>query len=76
MEFAVRTNQISRIKLLEARQFLEVEVVGLTAERASEESIALIGHELDRMRAACGQSARHGRRGLRFSSGDHSSLPQ
>ena len=54
MEFAVRTNQISRIKLLEARQFLEVEVAGLTAERATEEAIASIGHELDRMRAARG----------------------
>ncbi len=54
MELAVRTNQISRTKLLEARQFLEVEVVGLTAERASQESIALIGQELERMRAASG----------------------
>jgi len=54
MEFAVRTNQISRIKLLEARQFLEVEVVGLTAERATGEAIASIGHELDQMRTACG----------------------
>ena len=52
MEFAVRTNRISRIKLLEARQFLEVEVVGLTAERATKEAIASIGHELDRMRTA------------------------
>lgn len=46
MEFVVRTNQISRTKLLEARQFLEVEVVGLTTERASDEAIALIGREL------------------------------
>jgi GntR family transcriptional regulator, transcriptional repressor for pyruvate dehydrogenase complex len=54
MEVAVRTRQISRIKLHEVRQFLEVEVVGLTAERANPDGIASIAHELDRMRAASG----------------------
>ncbi len=54
MEFAVRTSNISRAKLLEARQFLEVEVVGLTAARASDESIARIGLQLERMKAASG----------------------
>jgi GntR family transcriptional repressor for pyruvate dehydrogenase complex len=54
MEFAVRTNRISRTKLLEARQLLDVEIVALTAERASPESIALIGAELERMKAASG----------------------
>jgi GntR family transcriptional regulator, transcriptional repressor for pyruvate dehydrogenase complex len=54
MEFVVRTNQISRTKLIEARQFLDVEVVGLTAERGTRESITLIGHQLERMRSASG----------------------
>lgn len=54
MAFVVRTNQISRAKLLEAREALEVEVVGLTASRGSDEAIALIGQQLDRMRAAAG----------------------
>jgi GntR family transcriptional repressor for pyruvate dehydrogenase complex len=54
MEHVVRTNRIAGTKLLEARQFLEVEVVGLTAVRASQDSIDLIRQELDRMRAASG----------------------
>ncbi len=57
MEHAVRTSRISRNKLLEARQFLDVEIVGLAASRASQESIALIGQELDRMRAVSGNPA-------------------
>jgi len=39
MEFALRTNQISRTKLLEARHFLEVETMGLATELASDEAV-------------------------------------
>ena len=51
MEFAIRMNNISRAKLYEMRQILEVQVVGLTAARASEKSIASIAAEVESMKA-------------------------
>jgi GntR family transcriptional regulator, transcriptional repressor for pyruvate dehydrogenase complex len=53
MEFAIRMNNISRAKLYEMRQILEVQLVGLTAARASEESIASIAAEVESMKANC-----------------------
>jgi GntR family transcriptional regulator, transcriptional repressor for pyruvate dehydrogenase complex len=51
MEFAIRMNNISRAQLYEMRQILEVQVVGLTAARASQESIASIGAAVENMKA-------------------------
>jgi len=49
MQFAVRANKISRRQLLEIREVLEVQVVGLTAARATEEGLAAIRREFKEM---------------------------
>lgn len=48
---AVRAKRISPAKLFELRRLLEVEVAGLAAARATDEAIASVGHEIERMHA-------------------------
>jgi GntR family transcriptional repressor for pyruvate dehydrogenase complex len=49
LQFAIKINNISRSKLFEMRQVLEVQVAGLSAKRASDDAIAAIGAELESM---------------------------
>ena len=49
IQFAVRANKISRRQLLETREVLEVQIVGLTAARASDEGLAAIRGEFEEM---------------------------
>jgi GntR family transcriptional regulator, transcriptional repressor for pyruvate dehydrogenase complex len=56
MQFAIRLSNISRRQLYEMRQIVEVQVVGLAAERATDEQIAAVGEALDDMRNQSGEA--------------------
>ena len=49
MQFAIRANKISRQQLLETREVIEVQVVGLAAARATEEGLAAIRRAFEEM---------------------------
>ena len=49
IQFAVRANKISRRQLLETREVIEVQLVGLTAARATDEGLAAIRREFEEM---------------------------
>lgn len=49
IQFAVRANKISRQQLLEIREVIEVQIVGLTAARATDEGLASIRREFQEM---------------------------
>ncbi len=49
MQFAIKMNNISGTKLFEMRRLLEVQVVGMTAARATAEGIGAIEAELHKM---------------------------